>query len=61
MSVTKLPTSLEDKVKYAVSFEGNVNIFNKIVDKLLNLKNQIRYDSNPALSVKVTFIQMIRG
>lgn len=61
MNVTKLPTSLEDKVKYAVSFEGNVDIFNKMVDKLLNLKNQIRYDSNPALSVKVTFIQLIRG
>lgn len=61
MSVTKLPTSLEDKVKYAVSFEGNVSIFNKIVDSLLNLKNQIRYDSNPALSVKVAFIQIIRG
>ena len=61
MNVTKLPTSLEEKVKYAVSFEGNVDIFNKMVDKLLNLKNQIRYDSNPALSVKVTFIQLIRG
>lgn len=61
MSVTKLPTSLEDKVKYAVSFEGNISVFNKIVDSLLNLKNQIRYDSNPALSVKVAFIQIIRG
>lgn len=61
MGVTKLPTSLEEKVKYAVSFEGNVKTFNNIVDKLLNLKNQIRYDNNPALSVKVTFIQIIRG
>ena len=61
MSVTKLPISLEDKVKYAISFEGNVPTFNKIIDKLLNLKNQIRYDSNPSLSVKVTFIQIIKG
>lgn len=61
MSVTKLPNSLEEKVKYAVSFEGNINTFNNIVDKLLNLKNQIRYDANPSLSVKVTFIQLIRG
>lgn len=61
MSVTKLPNSLEEQVKYAISFEGNVITFNKIVDKLLNLKNQVRYDSNPALSVKVTFIQIIRG
>ena len=61
MSVTKLPISLEDKVKYAISFEGNVPTFNKIIDKLLNLKNQIRYDSNPSLSVKVTFVQIIKG
>lgn len=61
MSVTKLPNSLEEQVKYAISFEGNVITFNNIVDKLLNLKNQVRYDSNPALSVKVTFIQIIRG
>ena len=61
MSVTKLPISLEDKVKYAISFEGNVPTFNKIIDKLLNLKNQIRYDSNQSLSVKVTFIQIIKG
>lgn len=61
MSVTKLPISLEDKVKYAISFEGNVSTFNKIIDKLLNLKNQIRYDSNPSLSVKVTFVQIIKG
>ena len=60
LSVTKLPLSLEEKVKYAVSFEGNVKVFNQIVDKLLTLKNEIRYDSNPALSVKVAFIQMIR-
>ena len=61
MSVTKLPSSLEEQVKYAVSFDGNIRIFNKIVESLLNLKNQIRYDSNPALSVKVTFIQIIKG
>ena len=60
MSVTKLPSSLEEQVKYAVSFDGNIRIFNKIVESLLNLKNQIRYDSNPALSVKVTFIQIIK-
>jgi DNA polymerase III subunit gamma/tau len=61
MSVTKLPLSLEEKIKYAVSFEGNLNIFNNLVDKLLTLKNQIRYDSNPALSIKVSFVQIIRG
>lgn len=61
MSMTKLPGSLEEKVKYAVGFENNVPIFNSIIDKLLNLKNQIRYDDNVNLTVKVAFIQMIKG
>lgn len=61
MSLTKLPESLEEKVKYAVSFENNVNIFNRIVDKLLSVKNQIRYDDNINLTVKISFIQIIRG
>ena len=61
MAATKLPSSLEQKVKYAVSFEGNVKIFNGIIDTLLDLKKQIRYDSNPALTVKATFIHIIRG
>ena len=61
MNSTKLPLSLEEKVKYAVSFDGNVNIFNKIIDQLLELKNNIRYDNNPALSIKATFIKMVRG
>lgn len=61
MSMTKLPASLEEKVKYAVGFENNVNIFNNIIDKLLNLKNQIRYDDNVNLTVKVAFVQIIKG
>ena len=61
MSSTKLPLSLEEKVKYAVSFDGNVNIFNNMIECLLNLKNNIRYDNNPALSIKAAFINIIRG
>lgn len=61
ISLTKLPQSLEEKVKYAVGFENNVTIFNNIVDKLLTLKNQIKYDDNANLSIKVAFIQIIRG
>ena len=61
MSLTKLPGSLEEKVKYAVGFENNIQIFNNIIDKLLNLKNQIRYDDNVNLTVKVAFIQIIKG
>lgn len=61
MGATKLPLSLEDKVRYAVSFEGNIKVFNKIVEELLALKNNIRYDENASLSIKVTFVKLLRG
>ena len=61
MNSTKLPLSLEEKVKYAVSFDGNLNIFNKMIDSLLTLKNNIRYDNNPTLNIKATFLKIARG
>lgn len=61
MSVTKLPLSLEDKIKYAVSFEHNIEIFNRIVEELLILKNNMRYDENASLSIKITFVKILRG
>lgn len=61
MNSTKLPLSLEDNVKYAISFDGNINIFNKMIDSLLTLKNNIRYDNNPAISIKATFLKIARG
>ena len=61
MSSTKLPKSLEEKVKYCVSFDGNIDIFNNMINSLLTLKNDIRFDNNPSLSIKATFIKIIRG
>lgn len=61
MASTKLPKSLEEKVKYCVSFDGNIDIFNNMINSLLTLKNDIRFDNNPSLSIKATFIKIIRG
>ena len=61
MASTKLPKSLEEKVKYCVSFDRNIDIFNNMINSLLTLKNDIRFDNNPSLSIKATFIKIIRG
>ena len=61
MASTKLPKSLEEKVKYCVSFDRNIDIFNNMISSLLTLKNDIRFDNNPSLSIKATFIKIIRG
>lgn len=60
MEVTKLPLSLEKDIQYAVAFDNNTTIFNGIIDKLLILKNRIRYDDNAYLSIKVAFIHILR-
>lgn len=60
ISLTKLPISLEDKVRFAVGFDGNVKAFNIIIEQLLNLKQIIRYDDNYSLTIKGYFIRIIR-
>lgn len=60
ISLTKLPMSLEDRVKFAVGFDGNVKAFNLIVDHLLNLRQMIRYDDNHSLTIKGYFIRILR-
>lgn len=59
MSTTKLPQSLEKDVEYAISFDRSISVFNLIVDNLLTLKNNIRYDDNASLTVKATFIHIL--
>ena len=59
MSLTKLPSYLEEKVKFAVSFENNISAFNLISNELLELKNLIRFDDNYNLTIKAFFIRIL--
>ena len=59
ISVTKIPSYLEDKVKYAVSFENNIKSFNAIITNLLELKNLIRYDDNSFVTIEAYFIKIV--
>ena len=58
ISMTIFPVSLEEQVKYTVSFDRNIEAFNIIVNELLNLKNIIRYDDNYTLTIKAYFIKL---
>lgn len=70
ISVTKIPTYLEEIksggninplcVKYATGFEGNLNFYNNLVDKLLDLKNKLRYDIFPRTTVLSMMVGIIR-
>lgn len=59
ISMTTFPISLEDKVKYAVSFDKNIDAFNLIIDSLLELKQTIRYDDTYVLTIKGYFIRIL--
>lgn len=59
ISLTTFPSSLEDKVRYTVSFENNISAFNKIIEILLDLKNVIRFDDNYVSTVKGYLVKII--
>lgn len=61
ISVTKLPTSLEEDLKYATAIDGNVNYFNGLTETVLNIKNTIKNDSSAHLTIQAMFIKWIRG
>ena len=59
ISMTIFPVSLEEQVKYTVSFDKNIDAFNIIIDSLLELKQVIRYDDNYTLTIKGYFIKLL--
>ena len=66
ISLTKIPLYLEDTknnmcVKYATSFDGALEYFNKLVKVLLDLKTSLKYDAMPKTTICVTFIDICRS
>ena len=70
MSVTKIPNHLEAIkvnnnpsprcVKSVTLFPNNVNFFNNLIVKLLDLKNKLRYDISPRTTVLSTFVEVVK-
>ena len=59
LSVTYFPKSLENDIKYMVSFERSIDFFNIVIDNLLTLKNTIRYDDDCNLTVEAAFVHIL--
>lgn len=57
----KIPSSMESNIQGIINFENSQGYYNYIVDKLLDLKNMIKADSNIKLTIEVMFLQMCRG
>lgn len=60
MQSTKLPSTCEDKVMFAVGFENASKYYFYVIDKLLELKNMLKTDVDLKPTVEVVFSQMCR-
>ena len=57
----KIPPTFQDDVDYVVGDSSSKNYFSKFVDRVLEIKNTIKYDTNIKSTIEVMFIQMCRG
>lgn len=60
ISLTTFPTYLEEDIKYTISFDKNKEAFNLITENLLDLKLQIKYDTNYNIVVKAYFVKILK-
>lgn len=61
MELLTIPSHYENNVKYSINFDDASKFFIAMIDKLLDLKNTIKYDTNPKLVVEITLLQMARN
>lgn len=69
IELTKIPQTFEkakhDKdfrcVQYIVDVENSTQYYNKLVSKLLELKNTLKYDMNQKSTIEIEFINICRG
>lgn len=66
ISLTNIPTYLENSedtmlsVSYTTAFEGSLGWFNYLTDKLLEVKNAIKYDNSVKATVEAYLLQVCR-
>lgn len=58
--VTKFPTTLEEQLKFATGIQDASKYYLYFVDKLLELKNMIKNDTDIKSTIEVMMIQMCR-
>ena len=56
----QLPQSVEDKVKGCVNFDKAPSYYSYVLDKLLSLKQGLRYDEFPKETVEVSLLKLAR-
>lgn len=57
---TKLPVTYKDQLEFTVGFDNAMKYYSYYVDKLLELKNMLKTDSEPYQTIIVMFNRMCR-
>lgn len=60
-NLIKIPASMVKDLDYAAGFENAPKYYNLVIDKLLKLKNMVKYESNPRICIEVVLTQLARG
>jgi hypothetical protein len=66
ISITNIPAYLENSadsmtsVSYTTSFDGALNWFNYLADKLLEIKNAVKYDTSVKALIEAYLLQVCR-
>lgn len=60
INCTKLPNTYKDNLEFSIGFDDATKYYNYYIDKILELKNMLRTDSEPYQTMLVVFNKMCR-
>lgn len=58
--VTRIPKSMEPKLVGSTNFDNAEKYYSYVLDKLLQLKNMLKNDSNPRTTIEIVLLQITR-
>ena len=61
MKLLKIPESLQQRCLGYSTIPNIINFSNSLVEKILEIKNAIKYDTNPKTTVEAMFIKLCRA
>lgn len=60
MDLLTIPGYYEDYIKHTIGFQDAQKFFVKAIDKLFELKNMIKNDNNPRITIEIILLQIAR-
>ena len=61
MDLLTIPSHYEENIKNSINFDNSSKFYMFVIDKLLDLKNMIRQDTSPKITVEIVLLQIARG